>query len=72
MNIRKKYNIPIQIIVNMDETALMYNMTFSKTMHKVGATTVTISTKKKEKARISCILSINAAVNTLMPYIIFK
>ena len=56
----------------MDETALMYNMTFSKTNHKVGATTVTISTKKQEKARISCNLSINAAVNALMPYIIFR
>ena len=53
MNIRKKYNIPIQIIVNMDETALMYNMTFSKTMHKVGATTVTISTYFNKKTRKS-------------------
>ena len=46
INIRKQYNIPIENIVNMDETALMYNMPFSKIIHKVGAKTVTISTQK--------------------------
>ena len=72
INIRKQYNIPIQNIVNMEETALMYNMPFNKTIHKVGAKTVMISTQKQDKARISCILSINATSKTLMPYIIFK
>ena len=72
INIRKQYNIPIQNIVNMDETALMYNMPFNKIIYKIGARTVTISTQKQEKARIYCILSINATGKTLMPYIIFK
>jgi len=72
INIRKQYNIPIENIVNMDETALMYNMPFNKIIYKIGARTVTISTQKQEKARISCILSINATGKTLMPYIIFK
>ena len=35
INIRKRYNIPIQNIVNMDETALMYNIPFRKTIHKI-------------------------------------
>ena len=56
----------------MDEIALMYNMPFNKTIHKVGAKTVKISIQKQEKGRISCIFSINATGKTLIPCIIFK
>ena len=56
----------------MDEMALMYNMPFNKNIHKVGAKMETISIQKQEKARISCILNINATGKTLIPYIIFK
>ena len=72
INMRKKFDIPIKNIVNMDETALMYNMPFNKTIHKIGQKTITIATQKQEKSRISCILSINAEGNILKPYIIFK
>ena len=72
INMRKKFDIPIKNIVNVDETALMYNMPFNKTIHKIGQKTITIATQKQEKSRISCILSINAEGNILKPYIIFK
>ena len=72
INMRKKFDIPIKNIVNMDETAIMYNIPFNKTIHKIRQKTITKATQKQEKTRISCILSINAESNILKPYIIFK
>ena len=51
INIRKKFNIPIQNIVNMDEKALMYSIPFNKTIHKVGAKTITITTQKQREIK---------------------
>ena len=42
----------------MDETALQYNMPSNKTVHKIGAKTITINTQQQEKLRISVILAI--------------
>ena len=56
----------------MDETALMYNQPFNKTIQKIGQRTITIPTQKQDKSRISCKLSINAEGDILKPYIIFK
>lgn len=44
ITIRKTYNIIKENIINLDETALCYNMSFHKTMHKCGAKTICIRT----------------------------
>ena len=72
IRIRKEYDIPLSNIVNFDETALSYNIPPNKTVHHIGQKTIVIRTLKQEKARISLILSINAAGEKLKPYIIFK
>ena len=33
---KKKFDISIKNIVNMDETAVMHNMPFNKNIHKIG------------------------------------
>ena len=48
INIRKLYNISTDSIINMDETALQYNMPSNKTVHKIGAKTITINTQHKK------------------------
>ena len=72
INIRKLYNIGPDSIVNMDETALQYNMPSNKTVHKIGAKTITIKTQQQEKLRISVILAICSNGKKLKPFIIFK
>ena len=56
----------------MDETALQYNMPSNKTVHKLGAKTITIKTQQQEKLRISLNLAICTNRKKLKPYIIFK
>ena len=56
----------------MDETTLQYNMPSNKTVHKIGAKTITIKTQQQEKLRISLILAICVNGKKLKPYIIFK
>ena len=72
INIRKLYNISTDSIINMDETALQYNMPSNKTVHKIGAKTITINTQQQEKLRISVILAICSNGKKLKPFIIFK
>lgn len=52
------FKIEPEFIINMDETALNYNMPLNTTVHKVGAKTIFIKTLRQEKARVSVILSI--------------
>lgn len=72
ITIRKTYNINKENIINVDETALSYNMPFNKTIHKCGTKTICIRTQRQEKCRISILLSIAGDGNKLMPYAIFK
>ena len=72
INLRKLYDIKKENIINLDETALQYNMPFHKTIHKIGAKTITIKTQRQEKSRISLILSIAGDGSKLIPYVIFK
>ena len=44
IEIRKKYNIPLENIKNMDETTISYNMPDNVTVHKIGCKTISIKT----------------------------
>ena len=47
------YNIAPEFIINMDETALNYNMPPNTTINKIGAKTIVIKTQRQEIALIS-------------------
>ena len=48
---RKKYNIPPKNIINIDETAISYNMPNNVTIHKIGCKTISIKAQRQEKLR---------------------
>lgn len=68
---RKLNDISPENIINIDETALMYNMPETKTVHKIGAKTIAIKTQNQEKSRISVILGICGKGEKLKTLIIF-
>lgn len=68
IQIRKKYNIPPENIINMDETAIFSNMPNNATVHKIRCKTILL----QEKLRVSVILSICGDGRRLTLYIIFK
>lgn len=72
ITIRKSHNINKENIINVDETALCYNMPFNKTIHKCGEKTICIHTQRQEKCRISILLGIAGDGIKLIPYAIFK
>ena len=72
IRIRKTYTINTNNIINMDETALNLNMVSKKTLHKIGAKTISIKTQSQEKVIISVILSCCSYGNKLKPLVIFK
>ena len=60
------------IIANMDETPIFFNMTPAKTIAKQGGKSIIIRTQNQEKCRVSVLLTIAADGNKLPPFIIFK
>ena len=72
ITIRKTYNINKENIINVDETALCYNMSFNKAIHKCDARTICIHTQRQDKCRISILLNIVGDGIKLIPYAIFK
>ena len=72
IEIRKKYNIPPENIINMDETAISYSMTNNVTLHKIGYKTISIKTQRQEKLLVSVILSICVYGRRLKLHVIFK
>ena len=72
IRIRRDKDISSDYIINMDETELQLNMTFHKTVHKVGTKRISIKTQRQEKCRISVILSIYSKGEKLKTLIILK
>ena len=69
---RKINEYDLSCINIWDETAITFDYPLSYTLAKKGKKTVTVKTTGKEKARITCILTISANDEKLKPYIIFK
>ena len=51
LSLRKKYNILPENIINMNETAISYNMPNNVTVHKIGCKTISIKAQRQEKIR---------------------
>ena len=71
-NIRKRYNISLSRIINLDETQVSIDNPNSFCLDKKEAKIISIKALAKEKNRITCLLTITASGNKLQPYIAFK
>jgi hypothetical protein len=71
-NMRKVKGYNDEIIGNMDETPIFFNMIPSNTIIYKNNKSILIKTQNQDKCRISVLLTITANGNKLPPYIIFK
>lgn len=69
---RKEYSYPKELIGNMDETPMYFDMTNNKSVEKKGAKTVSICTTGAEKRHLTVVLAATADGQMLPPMIIFK
>ena len=72
IQLRKKYKFDNKNILNCDETAVCLNNPGNKTITKKGKKTVNVKTLKREKMRITVLLTITGDGKFLPPFIIFK
>ena len=70
--IRQNSDFPYELIANMDETPVYFDMVPSKTVDRKGKKSITVRTTKAEKRRITAVLSCTASGTLLPPMIIFK
>ena len=69
---RMRYNYPLALIGNMDETPLAFDMPSNYTLEETGAQTVGIRTTGYEKSNFTVVLSCLADGTKLPPMILFK
>ena len=66
-DIRKELKYPDSMIVNMDETAMYFDMTTNKTINQKGAKTVSIRSTGAEKRRLTVVLAVTGDGQMLSP-----
>ena len=71
-DLRQRHDFPVELIGNMDETPLYFDMVPSRTLEKKGAKEVRVKTTGAEKRRITVVLACTASGKTLPPMITFK
>ena len=71
-NTRKQTKYPSNMIVNMDETPMYFDMASSKTVSRRGARTVSIRATGAEKRRLTVVLAASADGQMLPAMVIFK
>ena len=69
---RNRYNYDLSYIINCDETPITLDNPCTFILAKKGEKIINIHNNGKEKNRISCILTIAANGNKLIPFIVFK
>ena len=70
--LRKKENIPLELIINFDETAIFFDQLPSYTYDQIGTSHPTIKTSKVLKKRLTAGLAITSMGEKLTPLLIFK
>ena len=70
--LRQHHNFPDDLIINMDETPIYFDMPRSSTVSKKGAREVLIRGTKGGKTRVTYVVSCTAAGQMLKPMVIFK
>src|SRR4051812_11534078 len=69
---RIQYDYPLELIENMNETPLFFDMPNNMTVEETGASTVSIRTTSYEKSNFTVVLCYMANGKKLSPLIIFK
>lgn len=69
---RKQSKYPDNMIVNMDETPMYFDMTTNKTVNLKGAKTVSVRSTGADKRRLTVVLAATGDGKMLPPMIIFK
>ena len=72
IRMRQRAHYNLQLIGNMDETPLNFDMPPNRTVHAAGDKTVVIKTSGNEKNHFTVVLGCMADGTKLMPMIIFK
>ena len=72
IELRKLHNFDLKNILNCDETAVYLDNQGNKTITKKEKKTVNVKTLKREKMRITVLLTITGDGKFLPPFIIFK
>lgn len=62
----------LSYIINCEESSIIFDSPLSYSIEKIGEKSVMVKTKRKEKTRITALLTICSNGKKLMPYIIFK
>jgi len=70
--LRNEYNIPPELIINFDETAIYYDTIPSHCYFKVGVQHPNLKVSKVQKKRFTAGLGISAAGDKLNPILIFQ
>lgn len=71
-DLRAKTDVPPEVLGNMDETPVYFDMLPGKTVEKKGEKTVKVRTTGSEKCHITAVLTATADGQFLPPMIIFK
>jgi len=69
---RDSYEFEDNLIINMDETPVYFDIVPGKTVDQVGTKSVRVRTTGSEKRHITVVLSVAASGDVLAPMIIFK
>ena len=70
--LRERHNFSDELIINMDETPVFFDMPRQHTIHTTGAKEVRVSGTKGGKRRITYVVSCTASGQMLKPMVIFK
>jgi hypothetical protein len=70
--LQEAQGIEDNLIINMDETSLAYDMPNNRAYAKRGAKNVILRTAGKEKNTVTVALSVSRAGDKLPPFIIFR
>ena len=68
----KKNQYPLELIGNMDETPMYFDMASNTTIEKKGTKSVSIRTTGAEKRHLTVVLAASADGSMLPPFVIFK
>ncbi|MEL7342722.1 MAG: transposase, partial [Bacteroidota bacterium] len=68
----EEHQIPLDRVVNADETAVFFDSVAAKTVDRKGAKSVQIRSTRSEKKRVTCVLAVSRSGTILKPFVIFK
>ena len=68
----KQNQYPLELIGNMDETSMYFDMASNTTIEKKGTKSVSIRTTGAEKRHLTVVLAASADGSMLPPFVIFK